>query len=76
MSGMKRALDEVRDDGLDAFHDGFAREANPFPEGSVQREYWFEGFDYAQDQEIMSRAPLTDEQIGEMLDYHFAGMVG
>lgn len=71
MSGMKRMLDEARDEGLDAFHDGYAREACPHAVDSILREYWLEGFDYAQDQEIIGRKPMSDEEVGEMLDYHF-----
>lgn len=71
MSGMKRMIDEARDDGMDAFHDGFAREQNPHVVGSVLYTYWAEGWDYAQDQEIIGRPQPTEEQLEAMFEYHF-----
>ncbi len=71
MSGMKRMLDEIRDDGVEAFHEGFPREANPYAGEPVKCEYWVEGWDYAQDQEIIGRKPQSDEELEVMFEYHF-----
>jgi ribosome modulation factor len=43
-------------EGLDAYGGGFSRKENPHPEGSDEREEWFEGWDqaehYATDEEV------------------------
>lgn len=36
-------------EGVDAFHHGVSREANPYTIGS-EREDWFDGWDWAHDQ--------------------------
>lgn len=74
MSGMKCMLDKARDDGLDAFNAGEARESCPFDTNTVQRVYWLEGWDYGADEEVRNRKPMTDEEIGCMLDYHFGAL--
>ena len=74
MGFVKRALDTIRDDGMEAFYDGEARDNCPHT-NEVERAHWFEGFDYGADQEILNRQAPTEAEIAAMLDFHFAGML-
>ena len=68
MSGMKRTLEVARDEGTDAFYAGTYR-LSPYAAGSVQAEYWYEGFDYGQDMADQASAQITEEQIAQMDGY-------
>ena len=74
MGMMKRALDTIRDDGMEAFYDGELRDNCPKFEHAVERETWLEGFDYGADQEILNRRAPTEAEVADMLDYHFGAI--
>ena len=48
MSGYKRLIDEVRDEGTEDYFKGLFRTSNP-RQGTNLEEFWFEGWDYAHD---------------------------
>lgn len=48
MSGFKRQIDEVRDEGTEAFFKGVFRTSNP-KKGTELEVYWYEGWDFAND---------------------------
>ena len=65
MSGFKRQLEEIRNEGMDAFH---ANADRVTAYTGVKAEYWYEGFDYAQDMVEMTH-PATEEEIAQMVGY-------
>lgn len=77
MSGFKRVLDAVRDEGTDAFYAGNDR-ASPYGD-DVKSEYWLEGWDFGQDMEaraLEDRERISEIEIEQMNGYWEAFYAG
>ena len=70
MSGFKRLIDAIREEGTDAYYAGNDR-ASPYSD-DVKAEYWYEGWDFGKDMEAQAledRERISEIEIEQMNGY-------